>query len=110
MAAVSAGSVSGVIAAVYGRIEMSARKEWVWEVRILGSVWPKAGGCGEIMECDRRTWNTTQLVLQGLTEAIQQLIQKELPPDAKLPELKNLPVKIHFDITIEKKEVIRYGS
>lgn len=89
---------------------MGQAKKGAWSISIMGYVWPREGGSGEIRLADRLTATTTTNLIERIQEAMGVAITGSVPRDVTQQEWKNLPVKMVFEVVVEKREVATYGQ
>jgi len=87
-----------------------SRKVQILEANFLVTVWPGKGGCGEIRDADRRAAPNASVLAQILSDRLHAALAECWFTDLGGSDVENLPVKLVFNVVVERKEFVRYGN
>lgn len=87
-----------------------SRKSQTLEANFTVSVWPSPSAVGEIRDADRRCAPNAQVLAQLLSDRLFTALADAWFTDLQGSDSDNLPVKLVFNLVVERKEFRSYGK
>ena len=87
-----------------------SRKVPTLEANFVVSVWTGKGCCGQIVEADRRLAPGGQVMYEHIGKVLHAELIRAWPEVLSNQPLEGMPIKLVFNVVVERKEFICYGK